>query len=138
VSDLQISSQEIPTDGQFTASVQIRNTGSRPSEEVIHLYLHDVVASVARPVKQLIGFARVHLAVGQAQEVSFAVHADRTAYTNRELQRIVEPGDIEVLVGTSATHLPHRAQLRLTGPVRVVGHDRRMVTPVSIRSVGRS
>jgi hypothetical protein len=123
VSDLQISSQEIPTDGQFTASVQIRNTGSRPGQEVIQLYLHDVLASVARPVKQLIGFARVHLDAGQAQEVSFTVHADRTAYTDRELQRIVEPGDIEVLIGTSATHLPHRAQIRLTGPMRVVGQN---------------
>lgn len=137
VSDLQISSHEIPTDGQFTASVRIRNTGSRPGQEVIQLYLHDVVASVARPVRQLSGFARVHLAAGQTQEVSFAVHADRTAYTNRELQRIVEPGDIEVLIGTSATQLPHQARVRLTGPVRVVGHGRRMVTPVSIRSVGR-
>ena len=138
VSDLQISSSEIPTDGQFTASVRIRNTGSRSGEEVIQLYLHDVVASVARPVKQLTGFARVLLAAGQAQEVSFAVHADRTAYTNRELQRIVEPGDIEVLVGTSPMHLPCRGRVRLTGPERVVGRDRHLVTPVNIRSMDRT
>jgi beta-glucosidase len=85
--------------------VRIRNTGLRPGKKVVQLYLHDVVASVARPVKQLTGFARVGLAAGQAQEVSFAVHPDRTAFTNREFQRIVEPGDIEVLVGTSAMHL---------------------------------
>jgi hypothetical protein len=93
---------------------------------------------VTRPVKQLTGFARVRVAAGHAQEVSFAVHADRTAYTNRDLQRIVEPGDIEVLVGTSATQLPCRELVRLVGPSRVVGHDRRLVTPVSIRSVRRS
>ena len=50
---------EVPTDGEFTASVRVRNTGSRAGEEVVQLYLHDVVASVARPVKQLAGFARV-------------------------------------------------------------------------------
>jgi beta-xylosidase len=138
VCDLKIGSSEIPTDGEFTVSVQIRNIGSCQGEEVIQLYLHDVVASVARPVKQLTGFARVSLPAGHAKEVSFAVHADRTAYTNRELQRIVEPGDIDVLVGTSAVHLPCRGRVRLTGPLRVVGHDRRLVTPVSIRSVGRS
>jgi beta-glucosidase len=138
LSDLRISSSEIPTDGEFTASVRIRNTGSRPGEEVIQLYLHDVVASVTRPVKQLTGFARVLLAAGQEQEVSFAVHAERTAFTNRELQRVVEPGDIEVLVGTSAMHLPCRARVQLTGPVRVVGHDRCLITPVSIRSMDRS
>ncbi|HYP46170.1 MAG TPA: glycoside hydrolase family 3 N-terminal domain-containing protein [Propionibacteriaceae bacterium] len=134
VSDLRISSSQIPTDGEFTASVHVRNTGSRPGQEVVQLYLHDLVASVARPVKQLSGFARVSLDAGQAEEVSFTVHADRTAYTGRALQRIVEPGEIEVLVGTSAARLPCSARVRLTGPVRVVGHDRRLVTPVSIRS----
>ena len=136
VSDLEISSRDIPTDGQFTASVRVRNTGSRPGEEVIQLYLHDVVASVARPVKQLTGFARVRLAPDQSAEIMFDVHADRTAYTNRDVQRVVEPGDIDVMVGTSARHLPCLARVRLTGPVRIVGHHRRMVTPVTIRFGG--
>jgi beta-glucosidase len=93
---------------------------------------------VTRPVKQLTGFVRVALAPGEAAEVSFTVHADRTAYTDPGLRRIVEPGDIDVLVGTSATHLPCRDRVRLTGPVRVVGHDRCLVTPVSTRSVHSS
>ena len=79
--DLSISSSEIPTDGEFTASVRVRNTGSRAGEEVVQLYLHDVVASVARPVKQLTAFARVCLEAGEARVVSFRVHADRTAFT---------------------------------------------------------
>ena len=138
VGDLQLSSSEIATDGDFTASVQVRNTGSRPGEEVVQLYLHDLVASVARPVKQLAGFARVSLVPGQAAEVSFTVHADRTAYTGLELRRIVEPGEIEVLVGTSASLLPCSARVRLTGPVRVVGHDRHLVTPATTRSADLS
>jgi beta-xylosidase len=66
--------------------------------------------------------------------VRFHVHADRTAFTGRELKRIVEPGDVEVLVGTSAADLPCSGTVRLTGPLRVVGHDRRLVTPVDIAS----
>jgi beta-xylosidase len=50
----------------------------------------------------------------------------------RELERIVEPGDLEVLVGTSAAHLPCRGTVRLTGPLRIVGHNRRLVTPVTV------
>jgi hypothetical protein len=69
--------------------------------------------------------------------VRFRVHADRTAFTGRELKRIVEPGDIYVLVGTSAEDLPCRATVRLTGPLRIVGHDRRLVTPVDVRPVAR-
>jgi len=60
------------------------------------------------------------------------VHADRTAFTGQHLQRIVEPGDLDVLVGTSAADLPCRGRIRLTGPVRVVGHERRLDTPTEI------
>ena len=83
-------------------------------------------------MKQLTGFARVALEPGEAADVRFSVHADRTAYTGPAAERIVEPGDIEVLVGTSAADLPCRATIRLTGPERVVGHDRRLVTPVTL------
>ena len=79
IDDLRLSSAEVPTDGEFTASVRVRNTGSRAGEEVIQLYLHDVVATVARPVRQLVGFTRVALDAGAAADVSFRVHADRTA-----------------------------------------------------------
>jgi beta-glucosidase len=134
---LQLSSTEVPTDGEFTASVRVRNTGSRPGEEVVQLYLHDVVASVVRPVKQLVGFARVALEPGEAAEVHFRVHAERTAFVGSDLQRIVEPGDIDVLLGTSATDLPCRARVRLTGPVRSVGVERCLVTPVDVRTIAR-
>jgi beta-glucosidase len=138
VSDLRISSSDVPTDGEFSASVQVRNTGSRAGEEVVQLYLHDIVATVTRPVKQLVGFARVALEPEQAAEVIFHVHADRTAFTGRDLTRIVEPGTIDVLIGTSAADLPCRGKVRLTGPVRTVGPERRLVTPVDIHPAGQS
>jgi beta-xylosidase len=132
VDDLRISDTEVATDGRFTVSVRVRNTGSRAGTEVVQLYLHDVVAQVTRPVRQLAGFARVPLEPGAAAQVRFHVHADRTAFTGRDLERIVEPGDLDVLVGTSAADLPCHGRVRLTGPVRAVGHDRRLVTPVEI------
>jgi beta-glucosidase len=135
VDDLRLSDSEVPTDGEFTVSVRVRNTGSRSGDEVVQLYLRDVVAQVTRPVRQLTGFTRVSLEPGAAVQVQFRVHADRTAFTGRELQRIVEPGDVEVLVGTSAADLPCRGTVRLTGALRVVGHDRRLVTPVDLSPV---
>src|SRR5215217_8671818 len=131
VDDLRIGDAEVPTDGAFTVAVRVRNTGPRQGDEVVQLYLHDVVAQVARPVKQLAGFARVGLGPGEGVDVRFQVHADRTAYPSRELERIVEPGEIEVMVGTSAADLPCRGRVRLTGPVRVVGHDRQLITAVA-------
>jgi beta-glucosidase-like glycosyl hydrolase len=135
VDALRISDAEVPTGGAFTVSVRVRNTGPREGDEVVQLYLRDLVAQVARPVRQLTGFARVGLAPGAGVDVRFRVHADRTAYTNRELERIVEPGDIEVMVGTSAADLPCRGRVRLTGTLRVVGHDRQLITPVELSPV---
>jgi len=136
--DLRISDAEIPTDGELTVSVRLTNTGARAGDEVVQLYLHDVLAQVTRPVRALVGFARVALEPGAAVDVTFHVHADRTAFTGRDLTRVVEPGDVEVLVGTSASDLPCRGAFRLTGPLRTVGHDRRLVTPVDISAAAVS
>jgi beta-xylosidase len=132
VDDLRISDKEVPTDGEFTVSALVRNTGSRAGDEVVQLYLHDVVGQVTRPVRQLVGFSRVRLEPRAEAEIQFRVHTDRTAFAGREYQRIVEPGEVEVFVGTSAADLPLRGSVRLTGPVRVVGHERRLVTPVNV------
>ena len=74
--------------------------------EVVQLYLGDPVASVVRPVKWLAGFARAALAPGEAARVTFRLHADRTAFTGRDLTKIVEPGTITVDLGGSSDDLP--------------------------------
>jgi beta-glucosidase-like glycosyl hydrolase len=135
LSDLRTSATEMPTDGEVTVTVRVRNTGRRPGSEVVQLYLRDVVASVTRPVRQLTGFARVPLEPGAAADVQFRVHADRTAFTDRALRQVVEPGDVEVVVGTSAAELPCRARIRLAGAARVVGRGRRLTTPVRVTPV---
>jgi beta-glucosidase len=135
LTDLRVSAEEVPTDGEFTVRVRVRNIGDRAGEEVVQLYLRDLVASVTRPVRQLTGFVRVALDAGQAADVEFTVHTDRIAFTDRSLRRVVEPGDLDVLVGTSAADLPHRAKVRLTGSVRPVGPGRRLTTPVTVTPV---
>jgi len=135
VNDLRLSAVEIQTDGEFTVTVRVANTGSRPGDEVVQLYLHDVIAQVARPLKMLAGFARVSLEPGAAAEVTFSVHADRAAYVSPDMTRIVEPGELEVLVGTSSAHLPCRGPVRLAGPVRQVGYHRTLTTPVKVQPV---
>jgi beta-glucosidase-like glycosyl hydrolase len=132
VDDLQVSDTQVPTDGQFTASVRVTNTGLRAGTEVVQLYLHDVQAPVARPVLQLVGFTRVDLEPGQGARAHFQVHADRTAFTGRDLNRVVEAGQIDLHIGTSATDLPCTASITLTGPTRIVGHDRQLTTPTEV------
>ncbi len=132
VEDLRLDATEIGTDGEFGATVRVRNTGGRAGDEVVQLYLRGVLARVVRPVRQLAGFARVRLEPGEARDVRFRVHADRTAFTDLDLTRVVAPGELEVQVGTSAADLPCRDTVRITGPRRVVGHDRRLDTPVEL------
>ncbi|MFI7587451.1 glycoside hydrolase family 3 N-terminal domain-containing protein [Spongisporangium articulatum] len=135
LSDPEVSAAEVPTDGELTLGVRVTNTGPRAGAEVVQLYLRDVVAPVALPTRRLIGYARVELRPGEQADVRFTVHTDRTAFTGRDLTRVVEPGELELLVGTSAGDLPGRATVHLTGPVRTVGHDRVLLTPVDVRPV---
>ncbi|MFC7274793.1 glycoside hydrolase family 3 N-terminal domain-containing protein [Paractinoplanes rhizophilus] len=135
IDDLRISDAAVPTDGEFTVTVRVRNTGERAGDEVVQLYLRDLVAQVTRPVKQLTGFARVPLAPGEAKDVRFRVHTDRTAFTGRDLRRIVEPGELEVMVGSSAGELPCRGAVTLTGAIREAGRDRVLITPVEVEKI---
>ncbi|MFI7135155.1 glycoside hydrolase family 3 N-terminal domain-containing protein [Nonomuraea sp. NPDC050153] len=135
-SGLSLSAEEIPTDGEVEISCLVRNTGDRPGAEVVQLYLDDPVAQLPRPITQLAGFARVELAPGESARLTFKVHADRTGFTGLEHRRIVEPGDINVMIGASSADIRARGMFRLTGPVRVVGHERVMRTPVHAELVG--
>ena len=134
-SDLVQSADDVPTGGTVEISCTVRNTGARSGTEVVQLYLGDPVASVVRPLRWLAGFARVPLAPGEACRVAFRLHADRTSFTGRSGTRIVEPGEISVAVGGASDNLPLTGQFTLTGPVRAVGTDRILDTPVSVHDL---
>jgi beta-xylosidase len=134
-SDLALSANEIATDGTVEISCVVRNTGQVAGAEVAQLYLGDPVASVVRPVQWLAGFARADLAPGEAALVTFRLHADRTSFTGQDLTRIVEPGTITVTLGGSSDDLPLTGSFTLTGPIRTVGIDRVLATPVSVKKL---
>ncbi len=130
--ELAVSAPELPVDGEVEVSCLVGNTGDRAGAEVVQLYLHDPVAPVTRPQRQLVGFARMELAPGERARVTFGLHADRTAFAGPDLRLAVEPGVVELSVGPSSGRLPLRARVTLTGPRRVVGADRVLLTPVTV------
>lgn len=132
LSDLGLSSTRVATDGSVDVSVTVTNTGSRSGAEVVQLYLSDPVAQVTRPLKQLIGYAKVALEPAQARRVTFQVHMDRTSFTGVNLQRIVEPGEILLSVGTSSEDRPLTGSVTVTGSVRIVEEGRVLDTPTTI------
>ncbi|OZB84346.1 glycoside hydrolase family 3 N-terminal domain-containing protein [Microbacterium sp. 13-71-7] len=91
-----------PTSGAFAASVVVANTGARRGAEVVQLYGRDVVASVTRPVAQLLGYARVELDPGERRTVRFEVPSARFAFSDRGLTRVVEPGEVRVWAAAHA------------------------------------
>jgi beta-xylosidase len=137
--DLEISGEDVPTDGSVDITCTVRNTGDRAGAEVVQLYLSDPVAQVVRPLRWLAGFARVDLEPGRACRVVFRVHADRTSFCGLTGRRIVEPGEIGVAIGGASDTLPLRGAFTLKGQERVVGTDRVLDTPVTLSEVpGRS
>jgi beta-xylosidase len=132
-SDLRLSAARILTDGCVTAAVTVTNTGDRAGAEVIQLYYRDPVASVTRPVRQLLGFARVSPEPGQAATVSFDIHADRFAFVGASLDRMVESGTIELYAGSSSTDIRSAATLELQGQARTIRQQRRLGTSVRVQ-----
>lgn len=127
--DLTLESSEIAVDGTVNVRVTVANTGERPTEEVVQLYFGDRQAQVARPVTQLLSYAKVPLQPGETREVTFWVHADRFAFTGVDYRRIVEPGVIDLWAGPSSAETPCAAELHLVGETRDVTGDRVLSTP---------
>jgi beta-xylosidase len=120
------------TDGAVQVSLTVRNTGERAGTDVVQLYLRDPVAQVTRPDVRLIGYARVPLEAGASSRVTFDVSADLSSFTGRAGLRIVEPGDLELVLSSSSAEPRLAANVRLVGPERPVGASRRMVADVTV------
>ncbi|QHT58184.1 glycosyl hydrolase [Cellulomonas sp. H30R-01] len=108
------------TGGPLVVTVRVTNTGERGGDDVVQLYGRDVVASVTRPVAQLLGYQRVHLERGQTAVVELVVPAARLAFTDRSGERVVEPGDLDLWVGPSCAERETQARVTLTGDVHRV------------------
>lgn len=97
--DLQLSNNSMNENGKITASVTVTNTGNYDADEVVQMYIRDMVGSVARPVKELKGFERIHLKKGESRTVSFDITAEQLKFYNSALNWVCEPGEFEVMVG---------------------------------------
>ena len=97
--DLQLSNNSMNERGKITASVTVTNTGNYDADEIVQMYIRDMVGSVARPVKELKGFERIHLKKGESRTVSFDITAEQLKFYNSTLNWACEPGEFEVMVG---------------------------------------
>src|SRR5260370_29627615 len=102
---LQLSSSRIRAHDKLRVQINVINTGDLGGAEVVQLYVHDPVASVTRPVKELRRFKRIHLAPSEQQTLTFEIRPEDLAFYGLDMRPIVEPGMFTAFVGGSSTSL---------------------------------
>jgi beta-glucosidase len=101
-SNLRLSATQIGPADQTKVSVRITNIGKRAGDEIVQLYIHDLVSSVTRPVMELKDFKRISLAADESQTVEFVITPDKLSFFDLNMNRSVEPGWFDIMVGTSS------------------------------------
>ncbi|WP_413727017.1 beta-glucosidase BglX [Sodalis sp. RH19] len=105
VSAPALSSTTLGRDGSITVSVTLTNTGHRDGDTVAQLYVHDIAASLSRPVKELKGFQKVFLKAGEAKTVTFRLDAAALKFYDQQMRFAAEPGEFEVMVGLDSARV---------------------------------
>jgi beta-glucosidase len=112
--ELSLSSRQISSDGQITASFKVSNIGEREGDEVVQLYVRELNPLVKRPTKELRGFQRIHLKPGETREVAITVPAAKLAYYDEKARGFrVNPGTFQIMVGAASNDIRAKATLKV-------------------------
>jgi beta-glucosidase len=102
VANVRLSKKRIGREAFTHVFADVTNTGSRLGTEVVQMYIRDLVSSVTRPIRELKGFQKISLEPGETRTVEFEITADSLAFFDVNMKYVVEPGDFEIMVGTSS------------------------------------
>lgn len=105
ISEPSLSVSTIAPNGEASVSVNVTNSGDMAGDEIVQMYIRDKISSVTRPVKELKGFERVSLEPGETKTVRFAIATDALQFYNRDMNRVVEPGEFDIMVGNSSQNV---------------------------------
>lgn len=100
--NVRLEKSSIATDSSTRVLVDVKNTGKRAGKAVVQMYIRDVVSSVTRPIKELRGFSKISLEPGETKTVALMISPEHLRFTNIDMKYIVEPGDFEIMVGSSS------------------------------------
>jgi beta-glucosidase len=104
-SDLRLDKPAIKAGETLSLSFKLKNVGNYKADEVVQLYLHDELASVARPVKELKAFQRVSLDKGVEKEIRFNITPDMLTMLNVNMKEVIEPGQFRIMIGSSSSDI---------------------------------
>lgn len=112
-SHLKLSAPTMKASGSIRVSCTVTNTGKYAGEEVVQVYLRDKVASPVRPVKELKDFSKLMLQPGESKTVRFMIDKEKLSFYNEKLQWVAEPGEFELMIGSSSADIRLRAGFEL-------------------------
>ncbi|PRD47156.1 beta-glucosidase BglX [Sphingobacterium haloxyli] len=101
--DIQLDKNSMKADEKIIATVKVTNNGHYDGEEVVQLYVRDLVGSITRPVKELKGFQKIFLKKGESRDVTFEISVEDLKFYNNELEFVAEPGDFKLFIGTNSS-----------------------------------
>jgi beta-glucosidase len=114
-SDGRVEPEEVATDKSVDITITVANAGKMAGDEVVQLYVRDVAGSTTRPVRELKGFTRVHLAPGERKRVTFRLDMSQLAFHGRSGRLCTEPGEVEIMVGSSSETFYFRKTISVVG-----------------------
>ena len=114
LTDLKLSQSKITKNQKLQVTCTLTNTGKHAGAEVVQLYLHDLAASVTRPVKELKDFQKVFLKPGESRELTFIIDKEKLAFYNPKMEWATEPGDFTLMIGDASDHIILKSNFELT------------------------
>lgn len=111
---LSLDKRRIQPDGTLSLQVEVKNAGSVPGKEVVQVYVNDKVSSTTTPAKRLVAFAKIDLAAGESAQVPFTIDASELGLWDPQMAYVVEPGEFDLLIGSSAEHIRLQDAFKVT------------------------
>ncbi len=130
-SKLKIKNKKVKANDSLEISFSLKNTGKLSGSEVVQLYVKDIVASVAPPVKKLVGFKRIYLEGGKEAKVNVKMPVNLLGFYNNEMKKVVEPGEVEIMIGSSSEGIRLDDSFTIEGKVSEIDDSEIYYTEVS-------
>jgi beta-glucosidase len=130
--DLTVSKEKVTAGESVEISLSVQNMGLVAADEIVQLYIRDEYASTPRPVKELKGYARVTLQPGETRSITFHLPVNQLAFHNNDLELVLEPGTIDVMLGSSSEDIRLQGRFEIAGGSKMVVDQRVFVCPVIV------
>jgi beta-glucosidase len=130
--NLVIDKKQATGGDTLNLSLTVNNSGLVPGDEVVQLYIRDEYASSPRPMKELKGYVRLTLKPGETRKITFHLQVDQLAFYDKDLNLVLEPGMVELMLGTSSEEIRLRGRVEITGGEKIPVNARVFVCPVDV------